>query len=81
MKNVVFTWEITRNICRADGAGQHVAYGLLVRQEERTVWSFPDIDSNRLTVERLAHRLQAACPEPCHWQEIVEDYIAELVSE
>ena len=81
MENVVFTWEITRNICRADGVGQHVAYGLQVRREGRTVWNFPDIDGSRRAVERLAHRMQAACPEPCHWQEIVEDYIAELVSE
>ncbi len=80
MEKAIWTWEVTRGICLADGAEKVPVYGIRARQDGRVVWAFEDVDTCQQTVEELAARLREASPEPCHLAEIVEDYIAGQVS-
>lgn len=76
MDQPIWTWKITQDICCADGAPAVPVYGVCACRDGQVVWGFPDVDTHRYRVEMLLDRLMSARPEPCHWQEIVEDFIA-----
>ena len=40
-------------------------------------WRWQDLDGERNRVEALAQRLETLCPEPCHLEDIVRDFVLE----
>ena len=73
-------WEVVEGRCEADGADGVTVYGVRARQADRVEWTFEDVDTDRRRAEQLAARLQDAQPEPCHWQELAEDWVAAAVT-
>lgn len=74
------SWERTQSICVTPGAEGVPVYGVRVRLTDGSAWEFPDVDTSPQTVDRLLERLRQAAPEPCHFAELVEDFIAETVT-
>ena len=70
-------WTVTSGISDSDGAEGYPVYGVQVTLPDGGVWSWPDVDVDRCVAERLAHRLQAIQPSPCHFRDLVLDYIEE----
>ena len=68
-------WEVIEGRCKADGADGGAVYGVQVRKDGEVRWTYVDVDTDRQRVETLAARLQHAQAEPCHWEELVEDWI------
>lgn len=54
-------------------------YGVEMVSGERVI-EFPDVDLDAEAVERLVDLLQRWQPEPCHFREVVLDYIERLAS-
>ncbi len=70
-------WQTVRGVCRTPGAEGWPVYGVRVRCPDGAVWCWPDVDTDESRVRRLAARLQAAQPHPCHFEELVLDFIEE----
>ena len=70
-------WRVTQGVCRTDGAEGCPVYGVQVTLPDGTVWSFADVDTDRFAAERLACRLQSLQPAPCHFADLVLDFIEE----
>lgn len=70
-------WRVTQGVCRTDGAEGCPVYGVQVALPDGTVWSFADVDTDRFAAERLACRLQSLQPSPCHFADLVLDFIEE----
>lgn len=65
-------WRVVCSVCSTDGAEGIPVYGVRCRD-----WAWPDVDTDRAVAQRLADRLNAAQPEPCHYADMVLDFIAE----
>ena len=65
-------WTVTCGLCRTDGAEGTPVYGVRCRD-----WAWPDVDTDLAVVQRLADRLNRLQPEPCHYADMVLDYIQE----
>lgn len=70
-------FELVQGVCRTDGAQGRTVYGVRARLGSG-IWEWADVAADRRQVEELLRRLEIARPEPCHLQDIVEDYIGEL---
>ena len=65
-------WMVIRSVCGTDGAESTSTYG--VRYGD---WEWADVDTDCAVVQRLADRLNACRPEPCHYTDMVLDFIEE----
>lgn len=65
-------WTIVYSACSTDGAEGMPVYGV-----QCSDWSWPDVDTDRAVAQRLADRLNTLQPEPCHYADMVLDFIAE----
>ena len=70
-------WQVTENVCRTDGAEGYAVYGIQVALPDGTVWAWADVDVDRTVAECLARRLQTLQPSPCHFADLVLDFIEE----
>ena len=68
-------WEQISGICHTPGAEGVPTYGVRVRCPDGSVWEWPDVDTDPAVAADLAALLQAAQPEPCHFEELVLDHI------
>lgn len=72
-------WIITHGFCGTPGAEKVPTYGVQITTSDG-VWSWPDVDTDPCVVQVLVDRLQAARPEPCHYADIVLDFIEEYAA-
>ena len=70
-------WECISGVCETPGAEGVPVYGVRVICPDGSTWTWPDVDVDRRVVQRLARRLQAIQPSPCHFRDLVLDYIEE----
>ena len=70
-------WRVTQGVCRTDGAEGCLVYGVQVTLPDGTQWSWADVDTDRRLAECLACRLQNLQPAPCHFEDLVLDFIEE----
>lgn len=71
-------WQVVKGVCETDGGEGVDVYGVQVTCPDGSCWRFADVTDSADEAERLADLLQQSCPHPCHWQDVVEDYIAAL---
>lgn len=62
--------------CETPGAPPEPVYGLQVETGSDR-WRWQDLSEKRQRVEALAQQLQTLCPEPCHVEDIVRDFVVE----
>lgn len=70
--------QVTEGVCETPGGEGAAVYGVGVRCADGTGMVWSDVAADYEAASRLAQRLQQAQSEPCHWQELVEDYITAL---
>ena len=70
-------WRVTQGVCTTDGAEGWSVYGVQAMLPDGTVWCWADVDTDRKIVERLVCRLQSLQPSPCHFADLVLDFIEE----
>ena len=70
-------WRVTQDVCRTDGAEGCPVFGVQVTLPDGTVWSFADVDTDCEMAQCLAHRMQHLQPSPCHFADLVLDFIEE----
>ena len=70
-------WKLIRGVSSTHGAEGAAVYGVRAEQADGTAWEWADVDVSPQTVTILVERLNEAQPEPCHYAEIVEDFIQE----
>ena len=70
-------WRVTQGVCRTDGAEDCPVFGVQVTLSDGAVWSWTDVDTDRRIAESLACRLQSLQPSPCHFADLVLDFIEE----
>ena len=69
-------WMLLPGVCETAGAEGVATYGVCVSHTDgRWVWS--DVDPDPAVVQRLVARLNEAQPEPCHFVDMVLDFIEE----
>ena len=73
-------WQRIESVCAGDGAEGFPTFGVQVTTPDGTVWQWADVDPDPAVTDRLVARLQAVQPEPCHWQEMVLDFICEVAT-
>lgn len=71
-------WQVVQGVCTTPGAEGIAVYGVRVQCRDGYVWAWPDVDTDRAVVSRLAERLQTAQPERCHYAAMVTDFIEEV---
>ena len=69
-------WTVVAGTCGTHGAEGIPTYGVQVIYAGRT-WTWADVDLDPAVARRLADRLNRVQPEPCHFEEIVLDFIEE----
>ena len=62
--------------CETPGAPPETVYGLQV-ETSSDCWHWQDLSEKRQRVEDLAQQLQTLCPEPCHVEDVVRDFVVE----
>ena len=70
-------WRVTQDVCRTDGAQGCPVFGVQVTLPDGTLWTWADVDVDREIAERLTCRLQSLQPSPCHFADLVLDFIEE----
>ena len=70
-------WRVTQDVCRTDGAEGYPVYGVQVALPDGTVWAWADVDTDPAVAGRLIRRLQDLQPSPCHFADLVLDFIEE----
>lgn len=70
-------WRVTQGVCCTDGAEGCLVFGVQVTLSDGAVWSWTDVDTDRRIAESLACRLQSLQPSPCHFADLVLDFIEE----
>ncbi len=70
-------WEMIGGMCHTHGAEGAAVYGVRVKGADGTLWEWQDVHVSRQAVQALVRRLQEAQPEPCHYAEMVEEFIQE----
>lgn len=70
-------WRLTQGRCATEGAEYCATYGVATTLPTGDEWEWPDVDVDRGVVQTLVDRLQATQPEPCHFTDMVLDFIEE----
>ena len=73
-------WSVIVGKCGTDGAEDYPVYGVQVTLEDGSEWAWADVDVDRRVVARLADRLQAIQPDPCHFKDMVLDFIEDMAA-
>lgn len=71
-------WQVIVGACQTHGGEGIRVYGVAVKCGDGTRRAWTDVADSYEAAQRLAQRLQQAQAEPCHWDEIVEDYTVAL---
>lgn len=69
-------WTVIRGVCITPGADGVATYGVQGTCAHG-VWQWPDVDLDYGVAAALAQRLNALQPAPCHFTDMVLDYIEE----
>ena len=69
-------WMITSGVCTTPGAEGVPTYGVRVTYPGGA-WAWADVDTDIAVVQVLADRLNRLQPEPCHFADMVLDFIEE----
>ena len=69
-------WSIISGVCTTPGAEGIPTYGVRVTYAEGT-WEWVDVDIDPMLVRRLVERCNRVQPEPCHFADVVLDFIEE----
>ena len=69
-------WTVVAGTCGTHGAEGIPTYGVQVTYADCT-WTWADVDLDPAVAQRLTDRLNRVQPEPCHFEEIVLDFIEE----
>ena len=69
-------WIVVRGFCGTPGAEDQPTYGVQCAYNGG-VWTWSDVDTDPVAAQMLADRLNAARPEPCHFADMVLDFIEE----
>ena len=70
-------WRVIRGVCSTQGAEGAQVYGVRAENADGIAWEWADVSASLQVVTVLAERLNEEQPEPCHFAEIVADYIEE----
>ena len=54
------------------------AYGIVLIADGRIIAGIPDISDNKDEVESLTRLLNELKVEPCHFEDVVEDYLTDF---
>ena len=73
-------WTVIEGRCATDGAEGYPTYGVRMTASDGSCWEWEDVDTDPAVAAALACRLQAIRPEPCHFQELVLDFIEEMAA-
>ena len=65
-------WVIIGGWCATEGAEDQPTYGVRCG-----TWEWADVDTDPAVVRRFVDRLNALQPEPCHYADMVLDFIEE----
>ena len=69
-------WIVIPGVCSTPGAEGTPTYGVQMIGEGRP-WTWLDVDLDPAVAQLLADRLNRLQPEPCHFTEMVLDFIEE----
>ena len=73
-------FDMVCDVCRTPGAPPTPVYGIRARSSHgERIW--PDVADSPQAVAVLLSRLRREAPEPCHFDEISEDYVGELAQQ
>ena len=72
-------WSVIDDFCITQGAEHRPTYGVRCSYAGG-VWTWPDVDVDAAVVQVLVDRLNAVQPEPCHFAEMVLDFIEECAA-
>lgn len=72
-------WIRTCGLCGTQGAEDVPTYGVRV-EYPGGLWAWVDVHTDPAVVQRLVDRLNAVQPEPCHFADVVLDYIEECAA-
>ena len=72
-------WEVIPETCATPGAEGVATYGIRVTYPGGR-WQWADVDVDPMVVQRLAARLNQVQPEPCHFADMVLEYIEECAT-
>ena len=53
-------------------------YGVALYEDGVCVGTLPDISDNKTDMEKLTALLNGEAVEPCHFQDVVEDYLTDF---
>lgn len=73
-------WSVIEGECQTHGAEGVPTYGVQGILPCGAVWRWPDVDVDFAVAARLAQRLQEVQPEPCHFEDMVSDFIEEIAA-
>ena len=71
-------WSVIEGKCETQGAEGYPVFGVRVTLPDGGGWVWADVDVNPAVAEMLAARLQAIQPAPCHFEDLVLDFIEEM---
>ncbi len=71
-------WTVIDGVCRTPGAEGRRVYGVAATLADGSVWRWEDVDTDLAVAYVLACRLQEWQPAPCHFEDLVRDFIAEM---
>ncbi len=73
-------WEMIQGTCGTEGAEGVSTYGVAVRHPDGSAWTWSDVDTDPAVVAVLLERLRLCRPEPCHYGDMVLDFIHEVAA-
>ena len=71
-------WQVIEGMCETQGGEGQRVYGVRVSREGIALDEWTDVADSCEAVAQLARLLQQTCPDPRHWDDIIEDYIHSL---
>lgn len=71
-------WRMTSGVSDTPGAEGYPIYGVAVTLPDGSEWRWADVDTDSAAVQTFCRRLQLAQPEPCHFRDMVLDFIEEM---
>ena len=72
-------WTVVAGTCGTHGAEGIPTYGVQVTYADCT-WTWADVDLDPAVAQRLADRLNRVQPAPCHFADMVLDFIQECAA-
>lgn len=73
-------WSVIEGDCATPGAEGYPVFGVQAVLPNGGVWTWADVDTDLAAAQELACRLQAIQPDPCHFEDMVLDFIAEMAA-